>query len=123
MKTILAICGLILLGGAIFAWRSMQAPTVFGSFTGAKKTPVEQLVQRPKDYLGKSVVVEGIVQQQCKAMGCFFFIPAEKGLLRVELQAIAMTAPMKEGHQARVEGQMVPFGDGYQLFANAVEFY
>ena len=100
----------------------MQAPTAFGSFSGAKKTPVELLVERPKDFIGKTVLVEGPVQQQCKAMGCFFFIPAGKNLLRVELQAIAMTAPMKEGHIARVEGQMVPFGDGYQLFASAVQF-
>ena len=39
-------------------------------------------------------------------MGCYFFIPSGTKMLRVELQDIAMNAPMREGHQARVEGQM-----------------
>jgi hypothetical protein len=29
---------------------------------------------------------------------------------------------MREGHVARVEGRMAPFGNGYQLLATAVEF-
>ena len=33
-----------------------------------------------------------------------------------------MTAPIREGRLARVEGQMVPYGDGYQFYAGAVEF-
>jgi len=40
----------------------------------------------------------------------------------VDLQDIAMTAPMKEGHAARVEGQMAPYNGGYQFSASAVEF-
>jgi len=42
--------------------------------------------------------------------------------LRVDLEKIAMNAPMREGRPARVEGHMVPYGDGYQLFASAIEF-
>ncbi len=36
--------------------------------------------------------------------------------------SVAMTAPRKNGRLARVEGRMEPYGDGYQLFASAVEF-
>ena len=122
MRTIFALCGLILVVGVLFAWRSMQMPAHYGAFTAAPKVEVADLIERPKNFLGKTVSVEGTVREQCRTMGCYFFIPSGIKMLRVELQGIAMNAPMREGHQARVEGQIVPYGDGYQLFANAVEF-
>jgi hypothetical protein len=122
MRTILILCGLILVGGCIFAWRSMQMPTTFGTFTGAPRVDVVALVERPKEFLGKTVAVEGTITEQCKSMGCFFFFHAGKDILRIELEEVAMNAPMREGRLARVEGQLVPHGDGYQLFASAVEF-
>jgi hypothetical protein len=122
MKAIFALCGLTLLIGAFFIWRAMQMPTLYGSFTGAPSVAVTDLVRRPKEFLGKTLTVQGRVYQQCQTMGCFFFFRAENTNLRVELKEIAMNAPMREGHEARVEGQIVPYSDGYQLFASAVEF-
>jgi hypothetical protein len=122
MRTIFALCGLILVVGVLVAWHSMQMPTHYGAFIGAPKAEVAELIERPKDFLGKTVSIEGTVRDQCNTMGCYFFIPSGTKLLRVELNEIAMNAPMREGHQARVEGQIVPYGDGYQLFASAVEF-
>jgi hypothetical protein len=55
-------------------------------------------------------------------MGCYFYFHEGDKTLRVDLQAVAMTAPRKNGHAARVEGRLEPYGDGYQLFASAVEF-
>src|SRR5436305_7900761 len=122
MRTIFALCGLILVVGVLFAWHSMQMPTHYGAFTGAPKAELADLIERPKEFSGKTVSVEGTVREQCKTMGCYFFMPSGTKTLRVELEEIAMNAPMREGHQARVEGQMVPYSDGYQLFASAVEF-
>lgn len=122
MRTIFALCGLILVVGAVFAWRAMRMPSEYGAFTGAPTVEVADLIERPKEFLGKTVAVEGVVQEQCKTMGCYFFIPSGTKTLRVDIQEVAMTAPMREGHQARVEGQLVSFNDGYQLYASAVEF-
>ncbi len=55
-------------------------------------------------------------------MGCFFFFHEGDKQLRVDIEQIAMNAPRREGRPARIEGQLVPFGDGYQLSAIAVEF-
>ena len=55
-------------------------------------------------------------------MGCFFFIHTGKENLRIDLQEIAMNAPMNEGRMARVEGILVPYGETYQLNATAIEF-
>lgn len=122
MKTILVICAAILLGGGVMIWRSMTVPSVLGRFASAPKTKVADLIERPKDFLNKTVSIEGKISQQCKAMGCFFFFAVGEKQLRVDLEQIAMNAPMREGRMAKVEGQMMPYGDGYQFVASAVEF-
>ena len=122
MRTIFAICALILVIGGVFAWRAMQLPDKFGEFSGAREVSVEDLIARPKEFTGKMLLVRGTVREQCRTMGCYFFFPARSGKLRVELKDIAMDAPMREGRPARVEGQMVPYSDGYQLYASAVAF-
>jgi len=95
----------------------------YGIFTGAPKTEVADLIKRPKDFARKTVAVEGIVRDQCTSMGCYFYFQEGTKTLRVDLQDIAMNAPRhKNGHSVIVEGQMVKYGDGYQLGASAVEF-
>src|ERR1051326_300138 len=122
MRTIFILCGLMLAAGVVFAVRSLRGPTEFGTFVGAPRVEVAELIERPKDFLGKNVSVEGVVREQCKAMGCVFSMPAGTKTLRIDLQEVAMKAPMREGRRARVEGQIVPYGDGYQLYASAVRF-
>ena len=100
----------------------MRMPTKYGAFTGAPKANVTDLVEQPKDFLGKLVSVEGTITDQCKTMGCFFFIYMGKENLRIDLQEITMNAPMNEGGKARVEGMLIPYGDTYQLNATAIEF-
>jgi len=122
MRTILILCAATLAIGGFLVWRSAQSAAQFGSFAGAPKAAVTDLIERPKDFLNKTVSVEGEVRQQCQTMGCYFFFVAGEKTLRVDLEKIAMNAPMREGRPARVEGHMVPYGDGYQLFASAIEF-
>jgi hypothetical protein len=122
MKKIFALC---IVTAAIIAglvWRAAVGPSHFGEFTDASQVQVADLAGQPYAYLGKTVEVEGTIAEQCKTMGCYFFFRSPKGSLRVDLQEIAMTAPMREGHSARVQGQLVPYDGGYQLSANAVEF-
>ena len=122
MRTILALCASVLVAGGVLIWRAMQLPDKFGEFTGAKEVSVEEVVARPQRFTGKMVAVRGTVKEQCKSMGCYFFFDSPNGKLRVELKDIAMDAPMREGHPAHVEGQVVPYIDGYQLHASAAAF-
>ena len=103
-------------------WRATQLPIVFGEFTGAPEAVVADLVERPKDFTGRTVLVTGSVRQQCKAMGCFFFFHSGENRLRINIEEVAMKAPKKEGSRARVEGRLIPHRDGFELFASAVEF-
>lgn len=122
MKTILTLCAATLVLGAALIWNATRLPSRFGSFTGVARAEVADLIERPEMFLHKTVAIEGTVREQCTTMGCFFFFEWGKKKLRVDLQEIAMDAPRKNGHSARVEGQIVPFGDGYQFYASAVEF-
>lgn len=122
MKQIFALCGVILVVGAALVWRAQHQPKRFGEFADARQVSVEELVSHPKEFAGKTVSVQGTVRDQSKTMGCSFYLTASSGRLRVELEAIAMEAPKREGHAVRVEGQIVPYGDAYQLYASGVEF-
>ena len=97
-------------------------PDSYGEFSAAPKAEVADLIDRPQEFLRQSVSIEGEVREQCTTMGCYFFFRSGKKKLRVDLQEIAMNAPRKNGHHARVEGRMVPYGEGYQFLATAVEF-
>ena len=122
MKKIILLCGLTLLVAAFWIWRAAAKPARYGEFCGAPKADVAALIATPQQFRGKTVLVEGRITEQCKSMGCFFFFESGKDKLRVDVQEVAMTAPMREGRQARVEGQLIPYGDGIQLYASAVEF-
>src|SRR5690242_8200656 len=122
MKSILALCTAVLLIGGALLWHALRMPNRFGTFTGASKVQVIDIVSRPENYLHTTVALEGTVREQCASMGCYFTFYAGAAAVRVDLQEVAMTAPRHEGRRARVEGQVVPFGKGYQLLATAVEF-
>jgi hypothetical protein len=122
MKKIFMLCAVTLVALGALVWRATAKPSRYGNFVGAPSASVAVLIAQPKAYTGKTVELEGTITEQCKSMGCFFFFRSGNQSLRIDLQEVAMTAPMREGRRARVEGQLVPFGDGVQLWASAVEF-
>lgn len=122
MRVILGLCAVSLIALIVLLRSAMNADFRYGEFTGAPRVSVLELVEKPGDFRGRIIAVQGEVRQQCQAMGChFFFIAGDRPPLRIDLEKLTGSAPMKEGHFARVEGRMVPFGDGYQLAATAVE--
>ncbi len=122
MRTILVLCALSLVVGAVVIWYLVSLPNDYGAFIGAPKAEVADLIDRPKEFLHTTLAIEGTVRQQCTTMGCYFFFLSGTKMLRVDLEQITMVAPRRNGHRARVEGQIVPYGDGYQFVASAVEF-
>lgn len=123
MKVIFALCGIILLVGAFLLWTTLKMPTKFGEFTGAPKVEIIDVINHPQDYLHKTVSLEGVIANQCQTMGCYFFFVIDTKELRVDLADVAMNAPQRrDGHRVRVEGRTVPYNNGYQFMASAVEF-
>lgn len=123
MKKILLLCGVIAVVGAVALVRALRVPTVYGTFTGAPHIEVAELIAKPKEHLHKIWAVEDIIRDQCTSMGCYFTFYAGDKPLRVELAEIAMHAPKRRnGRPSRVEGQLMPYGDSWQIVATAVEF-
>jgi hypothetical protein len=122
MKKILILCTFTVAVITVIVWRVAAQPSRFGTFTSAPKAEVVRLIAEPESFLGKTVEIEGTISEQCRTMGCFFFFRSGHDTLRVDLQEVAMKAPIREGRAARVEGQMVPYNGGYQFYASAVEF-
>jgi uncharacterized protein YdeI (BOF family) len=122
MKKIVILCAITALILTGIVWRAVAKPSRFGSFTAAPQAEVARLIADPQSFLGKTVTIRGSITEQCKSMGCYFFFRSGKDTLRVDIQEVAMTAPMREGRPARVEGQLVPYNGGYQFYASAVEF-
>lgn len=123
MKMILALCAVVLVIGGIWTWKATRPKMLYGQFTGAPAGDIVDLAKNPKKNVGKTWSLEGIITDQCTSMGCFFFFRDKGVSLRVDLAEIAMWAPRgRNGKPVRVEGQMVPYGDGYQFWASAVEF-
>lgn len=123
MKVILILCAAVLTAGSVALYRATRPALVYGDFEKAPRVEVARLVERPKDFMKKTVAIEGVIAKQCTTMGCYFFFEDGGKILRVDLAEIAMHAPKNmNGRTARVEGRMVPYGDGYQFWASAVEF-
>lgn len=123
MKTIFAICGVILIIGGVLFYQNMHEPKIFGEFISAPKVSVIEVIEHPENYLHKTVSIEGVIADQCTSMGCYFFFNVRTKQLRVDIAPVAMHAPKgQEGKKARVEGRTVPYDKGYQFSASAVEF-
>lgn len=122
MRKILILCAVSLVVAGLLVWRSVRLPTRYGEFIGAKQATVDELLSHPQDFAGKTVSVQAVVRDQPNSMRCHFFFSSTQGRLRVELNGITDDAPNRNGRPARVEGQLMPFNDGYQLYATAVDF-
>src|ERR1035438_1947122 len=95
MKTILALCAVVLIAAAAWIYHATRMPNSYGAFTGAPTVAVADLIARPKDFLKDTVAAEGVVREQCTSMGCYFFFHDGDKMLRIDLQTVAMTAPRK----------------------------
>ena len=123
MRNILILCGVVLVIGTGLLVRALRVPTQYGAFAQAARVEVADVIASPKKFLHKTIALEDVIRKQCTSMGCYFFFQAGDQFLRIELAEIAMHAPKKhDGRKARVEGQLIPYGDGYQVIATAVEF-
>ena len=62
MKTIFALCALTAVVAAALIWNATRLPSHFGASSGAPKAGVADLIDRPADFLRKTVAIEGTVR-------------------------------------------------------------
>lgn len=123
MKRLLLVGGVALLASGLFFWHLSRQSHSFGKLLGAPPADVGDLVDRPREYLHRIVAIEGVVSEPCGTAGCsFLFVGSASKRLRVDLADIGTQPSVWAGSTVRVEGLLVPCGDGYELWATGVTF-
>ncbi|MCW8133588.1 MAG: hypothetical protein KIS92_24805 [Planctomycetota bacterium] len=124
MRNILILCGVTLLAiGAFAAWKLTQTKHYGEPFKGAPRAELKELIEQPEHFKGMPVSIAGTVLRQCPVSGCWFYFKTADGRdLRVELGDTVPGLPQKIGHEAVVEGRIVPQGPTYIFVGTGVEF-
>jgi len=92
-------------------------------FTQAPAVAIGQLLDTPESFYRKPVRVQGIIERQCPAAGCWFFIHDGAGRsIKVELGDYLPKLPMNIGNRAEVEGEWIKKGAGHEFIGTRVTF-
>jgi len=70
-------------------------------------TPISAIYETPQDYVGKRVLVEGMIIEVCAARGCWIYLSSDRPFekMRVKVTDGEIVFPMgAQGHMAKVEG-------------------
>jgi len=106
----------------------VEDPTT--SETGVSQEPEEEspkvlkiadILEKPENYQGQAVVVEGKIITECPS-GCWFTLNDGTGTVYVDLNPSNLVIPQKRGAEAKVYGKVViENGDAY-IIGTKVEF-
>jgi hypothetical protein len=128
MKNNLIISSLLLaLGITLVACKGSKRDEHFGQpFTGLPTAAIPEVVTKPESFLGKKISIQGVLKRQCPATGCWFFLtdPSDPKAqeVKVEMGDTTPQLPARIGQEAKVEGQLIKFGEGYEFIGVAVSF-
>ena len=101
----------------VFAGHAQQ-PQSFGTGVSlTENTPLVRLIERPADFEGKTVRVEGTVQAVCQHMGCWMAFAADNApngrTLFVKVDDGVIVFPVSaKGRRAVAQGVMQRIGKG-----------
>ena len=93
-----------------------QQPQTFGAgISLTENTPLARLLERPADFEGKTVRVEGTVKAVCEHMGCWMAFAADSApdgrTLFVKVDDGVIVFPVSaKGHRAVAQGVMQRIG-------------
>lgn len=86
-----------------------------------KVLKISDILDKPENYQGQAIVVEGKIISECGA-GCWFTLDDGTGTIYVDLAPSNLVIPQKRGAFARVYGQVVREGSDTYLIGTKVEF-
>jgi len=78
-------------------------------------TPIKALIERPQDYVGKTVRIDGVATAVCEAMGCWMAVAAEGDAngptVRLKVDDGVIVFPMSaKGRSVSAEGVFQEIG-------------
>ena len=101
---------LIALGTISLSLTALIAPTKLGAgVTLGEATPIRSLVERPQDFVGKTIRVDGVATAVCAHLGCWMAIAPPDGdkqlTVRVKVDDGVIVIPVTaKGRKVSAEG-------------------
>jgi hypothetical protein len=109
---------------ALFPGAALADDTFGGGVTLEEATPIASLIDRPAEYEGKTVRVEGVVTEVCTAMGCWMALAPAAGqhqtvLIQVEHDGRIVFPLSARGKRAAAQGvvEKIAGGEGQEAAA------
>jgi hypothetical protein len=95
LVALIAGCGQVAVGGTTSSNENQVAVT--------EVTGIGDILNKSADYVGKTVMIEGKITQECGS-GCWFNLADESGIIYIDIAPSNLTIPQKVGSKARVTG-------------------
>jgi hypothetical protein len=109
---------------AVFPGAASADETFGGGVTLKDATPIARLIDRPAEFEGKTVRVEGVVTEVCTAMGCWMALAPAAGqnqtvLIQVEHDGKIVFPLSARGKRAAAQGvvEKIAGGEGQEAAA------
>jgi len=87
----------------------------------AKTARIGEILQDPKGFGGKTVVVEGKIASECPS-GCWFTLKDGNAVIYIDLNPSNMVIPQRKGSYAKVTAEVVTEGSDVYLIGKKVDF-
>jgi hypothetical protein len=111
-----AIFAAALIAVAVSAAAAAEDTKLGAGVTLTDATPIASLIEKPADYVGKTVRIDGVATAVCSAMGCWMAVAPEsnpKGqTVRLKVEDGVIVFPMSaKGKNVSAEGVFEAVGD------------
>ena len=83
--------------------------TYGAKITLTEKTPISEILAAPEQYVGKKVLVKGMVVDVCAKRGCWMYLASDKPFEKIQIKVLdgVIVFPMSaRGKEALVEGEV-----------------
>jgi hypothetical protein len=88
---------------------------------GVKTAHIGDILQDPKVFDGKTVLVEGKISRECPS-GCWFTLKDGNAEIYIDLNPSGMVIPQKTGSYAKVTAEVINEGGDVYLVGKKVDF-
>jgi len=97
---------------------AVAAPPAVAASQAAR---IAEILQDPKVFDGKTVVVEGKIASECPS-GCWFTLKDGNATIYIDLNPSNMVIPQRKGSYAKVTAKVIDEGSDVYLIGTKVDF-
>ena len=108
-------------GAVVPADNNSAASIAPPAIEAVKATRIGDILQDPKGFGGKTVVVEGRIASECPS-GCWFTLKDGNAVIYIDLKPSNLVIPQRKGSIAKVTAEVVTEGSDVYLIGTKVDF-